>query len=393
MDSRRMSSGQSSKAEEKADDDALHTPSTESNLNDSPDLEKGDGQQHEKGQQQQPSSKPEDTAEDPFLVKFEENDPENPKNWSANYKACLTLLLGMLAFAGSFGSSVISPAQPEIAKEFGISEEVTVLTVSLYVLGFAFGPSLWAPISEVYGRKVSILPAVFILGLFSIGSAASKSAASLLITRFFGGVFGSAPISNVSGALGDLYEPKARGVAVTFYAVAVVGGPTIAPVVGSALTVTLGWRWTEWIEAILVFFIWAIALFALPEVFPLVILKRKAKRLRKETGDDRYWHPHEKEKIDPHNIFQKHLSRPIRMLCTEPMVTCIAIYASFVYGLVYLTLELFPIVYREERHWGTVVSTLPFLGLFIGKEKKKKKRETSQEASRPTAAILFACAT
>ena len=53
------------------------------------------------------------------------------------------------------------------------------------------------------------------------------------------------------------------------------------------------------------------------------------------------------------------------MLFTEPMVTAIAIYASFVYGLLYMTLEMFPIVYVEERHWGLVVSTLPFLGLLV----------------------------
>ena len=86
---------------------------------------------------------------------------------------------------------------------------------------------MWAPISEVYGRKISILPAVFVLGLFSIGTATSNNAASVFITRFFAGVFGSAPISNVAAALGDIYEPKARGTAVTFYAVAVCGGPTI----------------------------------------------------------------------------------------------------------------------------------------------------------------------
>lgn len=69
-----------------------------------------------------------------------------------------------------------------------------------------------------------MLPAVTVLGLFSIGSATSNSAASLFVTRFFGGLFGSSPISNVSAALGDMYEPKARGIAVTFYAVMVVGG-------------------------------------------------------------------------------------------------------------------------------------------------------------------------
>lgn len=72
-----------------------------------------------------------------------------------------------------------------------------------------------------------MLPAMFCLGLFSIGTATSKNAQSIFITRFFGGVFGSAPVANVSAALGDMWSPKARGTAVVFYAVAVVGGPTL----------------------------------------------------------------------------------------------------------------------------------------------------------------------
>jgi hypothetical protein len=55
-----------------------------------------------------------------------------------------------------------------------------------------------------------------------------------------------------------------------------------------------------------------------------------------------------------------------RMFFTEPMVTCIALYASFVYGLLFLMLEVFPIVFREQRQYGLVVSALPFLGLFVG---------------------------
>jgi MFS family permease len=165
-----------------------------------------------------------------------------------------------------------------------------------------------------------------------------------------------------------MYEPKARGIAVTFYAVCVVGGPTIGPVIGSALTVnkSLGWRWTEYIEAIWVFSVVALTFFFMPELYAPTLLKRKAERLRKETGDDRWWHPHEAAKITPSNILTKHVSRPLRMLTTEPMVLCIAIYASFVYGLLYLTLEVFPIVYEDERHMSPVVSTLPFLGLFVG---------------------------
>lgn len=313
-----------------------------------------------------PEDHPEQKAA--FEVGWEENDPANPRNWSNLYKAWITFQLGMLALAASLGSSIIAPAENDIAEYLGVSTEVTVLCISLYVLGFAFGPLLWAPVSELFGRKWSMLPAMFILGLFSIGTATSKTAAGILITRFFGGVFGSAPVSNVSAALGDMYYPKARGIAVTFYAVAVVGGPTIGPVIGSALTVNskLGWRWTEYIEAIWVFAVFALTLFAMPELYAPVLLKRKAIRLRKDTGDNRYWHPHENTKLDLNSIITKHLSRPLRMLTTEPMVTCIALYASFVYALLYTTLEVFPIVFSEERHWKLVPSTLPFLGLFVG---------------------------
>jgi len=54
------------------------------------------------------------------------------------------------------------------------------------------------------------------------------------------------------------------------------------------------------------------------------------------------------------------------MLLTEPIITCIAIYASFVYGLLFFQLESFSFVFYQERGYSLVVSTLPFLGLFVG---------------------------
>ena len=104
----------------------------------------------------------------------------------------------------------------------------------------------------------------------------------------------------------------------------------------------------------------------MPELYAPVLLKRRAQRLRKTTGDPKYHHPHEEMKLDFKIIVTKHLSRPLVMLTTEPMVTCIAFYASFVYALLYLTLEVFPIVFYENRGWPLVSSTLPFLGLFVG---------------------------
>ncbi|KAK8022974.1 hypothetical protein PG991_006855 [Apiospora marii] len=304
---------------------------------DDSDLEKGG---------QPPISPPSDGEKDnnnnnsAYIVRFEDGDPENPKNWNKYYKAFITVQLGLLAMTGSMAASIVAPAEPIVSMEFGISREVAVLMVALFILGYAFGPVLWAPVSEVYGRRWSMLPAVFVMICFSIGTGFSHSPTAIFITRFIGGVFGSAPISNVSAALGDIYTPRNRG-----------------------------WRWpftlwTEYMEAIITAVILGVAIIWLPETYPPVLLKRKAKRMRKT--DARYWHPQEKEKMKLGNIFTKYLSRPILMFFTETMVLCISLYASFIYGLLFLTLEVFPLVFREQRGLGPVVSTLPFLGLFVG---------------------------
>lgn len=220
----------------------------------------------------------------------------------------------------------------------------------------------------MWGRRISLFPPLFCLGLFSIGTALSRNAQSVFITRFFGGVFGSAPVSNVSAALGDIWSREHRGIAVSLYAVAVVGGPTLAPVIGAALLVNpnLGWRWTEYLTAIWVFTVTGMGYFFLPEVYAPLLLKWKAQRLRKETGDQRLWHPHERIKLDIKSIVTQQLSRPLTMLLVEPMVAAICFYASFVFAILYLTLELFPIVFEEDRGYSTVVASLPFLGLFVG---------------------------
>ena len=166
---------------------------------------------------------------DNFLVDWDDDDPENPQNWSMAYKLWLTIQLALLAFIASLGSSIMSPAIDDISTYTGVSHEVNILCVSLYVLGFAVGPILWAPISEVWGRKWSLLPAMFCLGLFSIGTATSTKAASIFITRFFGGLFGSSPVSNVVAALGDIWNPKARGTPVAFFSLAIMGGAVLGP--------------------------------------------------------------------------------------------------------------------------------------------------------------------
>ena len=70
-----------------------------------------------------------------FMVRFDTNDPGNPKNFNSYYKAWLTVEMSLLAFAGSVGSAITAPAEQAIAQEMNISLEATVLSVALFVLG------------------------------------------------------------------------------------------------------------------------------------------------------------------------------------------------------------------------------------------------------------------
>ena len=139
-------------------------------------------------------------------------------------------------------------------------------------------------------------------------------------------------------------------------------------VIGACITVNsqLGWRWTAYVEAILAFAVVALSVFCLPESYAPRLLCLKAMRMRQRTGIERYYHPHELTKLDVRSVITKHLARPLRMLFTEPIVACLALYASFVYMLLYLTLEVFPIVFEQNRAYGPVIGKLPFLGTFVG---------------------------
>lgn len=118
------------------------------------------------------------------------------------------------------------------------------------LIDLGLGPLVFAPLSEVYGRKSAVLIPYFIAAIFSFGTATAKDLQTVMITRFFTGFFGSAPVTNTGGVLGDIWSAEQRGAAIVGYAMAVVGGPVLGPIVGGAIVQSyLGWRWTQYVSA------------------------------------------------------------------------------------------------------------------------------------------------
>lgn len=129
----------------------------------------------------------------------------------------------------------------------------------------AYGSSR-APLSEVYGRKQAVLVPYFVAAIFSFGTAAAKDVQTIMLTRFFAGFFGSAPVTNTGGVLSDIWAPEQRGTALVGYAMAVVGGPVLGPIAGGAIVQSyLGWRWTEYLTGIMMMFFLTLDVFFLDE--------------------------------------------------------------------------------------------------------------------------------
>ncbi|KAJ5709784.1 hypothetical protein N7493_010075 [Penicillium malachiteum] len=306
---------------------------------------------------------------DPNLVEWNgPDDPENPQNFSVLKKWIITVTMAMLTVWITFSSSIFSTATTATAKEFNVSSEVMTLGTSLALFGFAVGPLVWAPMSELYGRRLPLFIGYTIFTIFQIPVAVAHNIQQIMIFRFLIGIFGCSPLAVVGGAMADLWNPVDRGVAIALFSGATFLGPIVGPIMGGFITQSyLGWRWTAWITLIAAGSFGILAFLVIPETYGPKILQSRAARLRKETKN---WAYH--SFLDEHTptwseLVTKYLLRPIQMLILEPILFFVTIYLTLVYGILYLFFEAYPISFIEVRGWTNQgIASLPFIGIMIG---------------------------
>ena len=307
------------------------------------------------------------TADDPYVVEWIPDDPRNPMLFSDTKKWIITISVSFAALAIAFASTAYSGSIPQVIEAFHCSEEVSVLGISLFVLGFAIGPLLWAPLSEVYGRQVLFFITYALLTAFNGGAAGAQNIQTLLVMRFLAGSFGSSPLTNSGGVIADIFPASQRGLAMCVFASAPFLGPTLGPIVGGFAGESIGWRWVEGIIAIFTGVLWIVGTLVVPETYAPVLLQRRAAKLSKMTGKVYVSKiEHDKGKQSLLNTYKIALSRPWILLVREPIVLLLSIYVAIVYGTLYLTFAAFPIVYQQSRGWSQGVGGLAFIGVAVG---------------------------
>ncbi|KAK9329386.1 major facilitator superfamily domain-containing protein [Lipomyces starkeyi] len=303
-----------------------------------------------------------------YLVEFDGlDDPDHPLNWSSRKKLKIMGILGFTTMGVAWGSSIFSAATLQVAEKFHVGLVVAILGMSLYVFGFASGPLCWAPISELYGRRLPVLLGVFGFSVFNLGVARAYDLQTIMICRFFGGFFGASCLAVVPATFSDIFTNEWRGTALVCFSAAVFCGPLIAPVVGGFIVNSyLGWRWSEYITMIWGFFCFALIVLFVEETYAPVILVRKAAKLRRVTGN---WGIHarlEQTELDFQGLIEKNFSRPLKMLFTEPIMFLVTIYNAFIYGILYLLLEAYPIIFVQGYGMSASVGELPYIGMIVG---------------------------
>ncbi|KAI2632219.1 MFS general substrate transporter [Hypoxylon sp. NC1633] len=307
------------------------------------------------------------TEADPYLVKWIPEDPRNPMNFGAVTRWSITMVVALATLAVALVSSAYSGGVAEIMADFHIGQELAILGVSLFVVGFAVGPLLWAPLSEMFGRQILFFVTYGALTAFNAGCAGAQNPQTLMVLRFFAGAFGSSPLTNAGGVIADMFAASQRGQAMAVFAAAPFLGPVIGPVIGGFLGVSGGWRWVMGFLAAFSGILWILGTLLVPETYAPVLLRERAAKLSKMNGKvyisiiDR-----EQGRVALAESFRIALSRPWILLFREPIVFLMSLYMAIIYGTLYMLFAAFPIVYQQNRGWSAGIGGLAFLGILVG---------------------------
>ncbi|KAH8658203.1 major facilitator superfamily domain-containing protein [Xylariales sp. PMI_506] len=304
-----------------------------------------------------------------FIVWWEEpedRDPENPMNWSSARKWTNIIVISLISFLMPLVSAMLAPAVPLVMDDFSTSSStLATFFVSIFVLGFAFGPLLLAPLSELYGRVVIYNVTNVLFLVFTILCALAQNSPMLLAFRFLSGFTGVATITIGSGTIADMMPREKRGKALSIWSTGPIFGPMTGPIIGGYITEVSSWRWVFWIISIPIGVITIFSFLFLRETYPATLLERKASRLRRETGNPKY-RSKLATNLKPKEHFTRSIIRPLKMLFCYPIVTVMCTYVALLYGILYLLFATYSFVFAEVYGFSTFDTGLVFIAGGIG---------------------------
>lgn len=299
------------------------------------------------------------------LVTFLPNDPENPHNWNSGIRWMYTILLSIFVICAAYGSSCLAGGLFTIEEQFGVSSIVSILSVSLMVYGFAVGPLIWAPLSEQIGRRPVYFISFGLYVIFQIPCAVAKNIETVLVTRFLSGVFAASALTNVGASIVDIHN-ETRSLAIAFFSFAPYSGPVVGGIVNGFISVgTNRYDLMVWVNMAFAGVMW-ILISLMPETYAPVILKKRAKKLRKETGNDNIMTEQELSPQSFKEMVNECLIRPLSFIITEPVLDLVCLFIALIYSLLYAFFFAYPVIFLELYGYKDNIIGLMFIPIIIG---------------------------
>lgn len=305
---------------------------------------------------------------DSFYVEFQRGDPRNPINYSWLRKWCITLVV--CAFNG-----ITSPATPSFAMGFGSMMQdlnctrfQATVAYCLYSLGFGIVPLFTSSLSEEVGRRPIYLVSAFLGAMCNVLAALSNNIQTIMVARVLGGAFASTGAILVGGTIADIWEPHERGLPMAVFSMVSMVTTGLGSIISAWLELDphLQWRWIQRIQAIVQGTYFLLSLLIMEETRSQIILRHIAKKIRKETGDDRYRVRGEETRPKLSAMIKISCTRPIMFVLTEPIVTSICIWVFFMSGVLYVQIGSVSGVFKHTYHFNVGQSGLVFITVIVG---------------------------
>ena len=325
-------------------------------------------------------------------------DPSRPSNWPLWKKTVFTTTAMAMLLAVSFASSIFIPFAPSssspspLTTMFSTNQTVLNLSVSLFLLGLCFGPIIFGPLSSSsspssdssvghkgagYGHRLPLALSLLGTAVFHVPTALAQNIETVLITRFIAGVFAGGVVVVVPRMMMEVYPGiTAWGLLTGVEGCCLLLGASVGPVAGAHLVQDGNWRWAGWTVVIITacLFVLGSLLGATPETSSAVLLRRKAQRMRVETGN---WALHarcEEDELADNTTWRAAVARfvreyvvkPARMMVSEPVLLLVSLGVAVVYGTLYLVLQGVVYAFIQGRGWTEGQASLPLISVALG---------------------------
>jgi len=184
----------------------------------------------------------------PLYICFGQNDKETPRNFPKWKKWYISTFVAWLNFLFSFAVSFASLGFSDIVAQYNVSEVVVICAVqTVFAVGGGVGVLFWGPLSELYGRRPTFIASQFFLVVFQAAPPVAPNIGAIFVTRFLGGLLGTAAATNTGGTIHDLWVRDESGGPLSLYTLSSVSSPPLSLVYTGYLIMNKGWQWTFWV--------------------------------------------------------------------------------------------------------------------------------------------------